>query len=372
MKIALAEFGWDRADIDLRLGSGPLDIPMGTAPLNKAGLVVPPPEPLPAEVSVRLAQISTSTQWPAYFARFTPSGPGSTPRSERQNIMREVTSAFEVDPLGAGRGPVLLPEVSIPQEEIGELESLAQRTQRAVVAGTLWRNVPMVVRGRSLPRKAITAGNGTRFLVNEAKVIVPTARVEDPYFSVFRTFTIRKPVPAVEELGLCDALSEFTNIEWRMLRGRTWYRFIHPLWGDFTVAICSDLTDPGPWRSLDGQVLHLFVVSYNKDVNLFEQLTWVRAFELHANVVAVNHGTYGGSFVWSPQHDLAKELARLRGRELSLLADVELPVRDLAAHQSLGAQRARTHAQNGWDGQALGKKSDFKAPRPGFRCRTLR
>lgn len=368
MRVNLAEFGWDRADVELTLGTGPLDVPMGTGPLDgkAAPLAV---EDLPPELAVRLAQISSSTDWPGYFARFGASGPGGAPRSERQMIMREVTSAFgEVDPLVIEHGPVLLPEVSVPQEELVELQRLAGRARRAVLAGMLWRPAPMVVRGRSV-RGSKSGSSASRFLINEAKLITPVCRPGDPRFPIFRTFTIRKPVPAVEEYGLCEAVSAKSGVEWRMLRGRTWYRFVHPRWGDFTVAICSDLTDPGPWRSLDGQVLHLFLVSYNKDIELFEQLTWVRAFELHANVVGVNHGYYGGSFVWSPKHDHGKEVARLRGRSLSLLAEVQLPVRSLARHQSMGEQLARAKSKTGWEGAKGSPRSEFKAPRPDFRRR---
>jgi hypothetical protein len=46
----------------------------------------------------------------------------------------------------------------------------------------------------------------------------------------------------------------------------------------------------------------------------------------HLNVVAINHGDYGGSFAWSPKSGEAKELARIRGSGLLVLVDVELPV----------------------------------------------
>ena len=79
-----------------------------------------------------------------------------------------------------------------------------------------------------------------------------------------------------------------------MLRGHRWYRFVHPQWGDFTTAICADLIDPAPWRALRGELLHLLMVAYNRDVDLFDSLTWVRTYEDYVNVVSVNHGQYGG------------------------------------------------------------------------------
>ena len=75
---------------------------------------------------------------------------------------------------------------------------------------------------------------------------------------------------------------------------------MHPQWGDFTIAICADLLDAGPWRSLRGELLHLFMVAFNEDVDLYDSLTWIRAYENYVNLVAVNHGSLGGSFLWTP------------------------------------------------------------------------
>ena len=153
-----------------------------------------------------------------------------------------------------------------------------------------------------------------------------------------------------------------------MLPGRRVFRFVHPEWEDFTVAICSDLLDPAPWLSMRGHLLHVFLCSYNPDVSLFDSLTWVRAYENFANLVATNCGAYGGSFAWSPRSGENKEVARIRGTGLFVLADVELPVQRLFEWQRDGTETAIVSHLNEWRGNDRAR-TEFKSPPPSFPSR---
>lgn len=140
---------------------------------------------------------------------------------------------------------------------------------------------------------------------------------------------------------------------------------LHTQRGDFSVAVCADLIDAAPWRSLRGELLHLFMVAFNKDVRLYESLTWVRAYETYVNLVAVNHGKYGGSFLWTPRRGHERELAQLRGNRLFLLADVEVPVKQLASAQLNGVNEAICNEECGWMRSAA-ENTELKAPPPGY------
>jgi predicted amidohydrolase len=157
-----------------------------------------------------------------------------------------------------------------------------------------------------------------------------------------------------------------TTGAWKLIPGRRIYRFIHPQWGDFTVAICSDIIDPVPWASLKGQILHLFLCSYNPDVNLFESMTWVRADENCVNLVATNCGHYGGSFAWSPRSAENRELARVRGNHVFVLADVSLPVKELLNWQKTGVSKSvAKELEKTWRDNEY-PDAKFKAPPPQF------
>lgn len=313
---------------------------------------------------VRIGQIS---EWPDK-AQVRDDFPRMS-RTAANRIMAQVASAFQTPRHKKDRDEpalVILPESTIPQSEVGTLRQLVEDTGRACLAGLYWRALPPPYPGAG-GQKVLR-----RWFVNEAELILPMGHQDRGPTSV-RHFRVRKPVPAHIETGLAQALTDAPRPtgSWMMLKGKRWYRFLHPEWGDFSVAICSDLLDSALWRSLRGELLHLFMVGFNKDVDLFDSLTWVRAYENYLNLISVNHGAYGGSFLWTPKRKHDRELARLRGEELFLLADVTLDISGLLVSQETGVQDAETDAKEFWE-KGKGRKGDYKSPPPGYQRRSTR
>lgn len=317
---------------------------------------------LSEEFVVRIGQVQKWTPMRRVVAGFPSMDPGSV-----RATMEQVAYVF----LSPSRnGPdhtpdlVLLPEVSIPQPEVPTVRDLVARTGRAALAGLYWRELKPVYRacyGTAPVRK---------WFVNEAELVVPFGHNDRGPPSI-RWYRVRKPLPAHSEAGLAQALSaQSPGTTWRILRGQRWYRFLHRQWGDFTISICADLIDTAPWRSLRGELLHLFMVAFNKDVDLYDALTWVRAYETYVNLVAVNHGKCGGSFLWTPRRSHDRELAGMRGRELFVIADVTIPVKDLLDAQRHGVRDAVSTAACDWAGSQH-RPSAFKSPPPGFQRRAL-
>ncbi len=303
---------------------------------------------LSCDVTVRVAQLS------AWYSDPSKSFP-KVARAEANDVMRQVAASFAGSASDSEPDLVLLPEVSIPQSEVQTLRQLVAKTGIAALYGLFWRELPAVYPGQS---------SADKWIVNEAEIVVPLGyNTAGP--PTVRWFRIRKPVPAHVEEGLAEHLNKQSSIQYRLLRGRRWYRFVHQQWGDFSIAICADLIDAEPWRIFRGEMLHLFTVAFNKDVELYDALTWVRAYESYVNVLAVNHGKYGGSFVWTPKGSHARELARLRGSDLFLVADVKMPVKDLLNAQRQGVELAVDAAKKEWAGNKQ-KPQQFKSPPPGF------
>ena len=282
-------------------------------------------------------------------------------------VMEQVAAAFQSSNHSqAKEGPniVLLPELCIPQTEVRTVHDLVARTGRASLAGLYWRELDPVYKATGLTRST------RKWFVNEAELVVPVGH-EDRGPTGVRWYRVRKPLPAHIETGLAHELTKRPPGNcWRIVKGRRWYRFLHPEWGDFTIAICSDLLDTAPWRSLRGELLHAFTVAFNKDVNLYEALTWVRAYENFVNVVMVNHGSFGGSFLWTPRRQHEREIARLRGSDLLLIVDVDVPVKDLLEAQRNGVKRAVDAEVRSWTG-SKDSSTEFKAPPPGYERRAL-
>ncbi len=323
---------------------------------------------LPRELLVRddeladqlVIRIAQTEQWPRreqVTRQFPRVDAGTSSR-----IMEQVARAFHYPKQSETHGEpelVLLPEVSVPLREVQTVRDLAASTGRASLAGLYWRQLRPVYpnRGGVSPRR--------RWFVNEAELAVPLG-YEGRGPSSVRWFRIRKPVPARVETGLAQALDRLNpGVCWTVMEGRRWYRFVHPKWGDFTIAICADLIDPSPWHALRGELLHLLMVGFNRDVKFFEGLTWVRAYENYVNLVAVNHGKYGGSFAWTPKRRHLRDMATLRGGRIFLVADVGVPVKDLFRAQRTAGASATESASNSWlERKSL--SSDFKSPPPGY------
>jgi len=129
--------------------------------------------------------------------------------------------------------------------------------------------------------------------------------------------------------------------------------------------VCKSPFYPTPWHSMRGNLLHLFMCAFNKDIELFQALTWVRAYENYVNVVSTNHGFYGGSFAWSPKHGTEKEIASLKGKNMFLSADIVLPVKDLYHHQIYGVNNAIKNEAAKWRSTCR-DDNNYKAPPPDY------
>lgn len=251
---------------------------------------------------------------------------------------------------------IIFPEWYVPENYIMDLHRFVHETGIGVLAGVLPRELP-----RAVPAIASLQTTGWRAIVNEAVLILPgqpgpdekmlqaflqrdrKGRVRAGSVSVGPSrvfeFRIRKPYASFLELGLIEHLNErakaggLPSARWVSVPGVTWYLFSYYDWGNFSVAICSDVLDTFVWDWLRGRIQHLFIVAWNQDIDLFDQVTWTRGYELYANAVTVNHGENGGSVVWTPKHGHEKEIFRVRGAKKGLAVTVDLPVRSLIEAQ---------------------------------------
>lgn len=283
----------------------------------------------------------------------------------------------------------VMPECYMPRGYLSSLRQFVRETGVALLVGLLFRELP-----RSVHIAPSEVCKGIRCVVNEAVLILPSpdhwrGRPVTEY-----VFSIRKPFASATEAGLVRFLAEKAAEEdssagstWSFVPGTHWYRFQFPQWGYFSVAICSDLLDTFIWNWLRGRIQHLFVLAWNRDIDLFDQLSWTRSYELYANVVNVNHGTFGGSIAWTPKSGHDKLLFRTHGRNLALAVTVALPLRELVNAQRHQFDNSVDNEVEEWrakarpqEGQAVeevaassegnranrARRSTFKTPSPGY------
>lgn len=234
-KLALDDFLAER--IDIRVADGTDAEIVRTVPYSDAE-----DEALPADLLLQaddlkkdlMVRIGQITAWPrkAKVASDFPAVDSAT----AQRILEQIASAFYSPNLASSRQTpelVLLPELSVPTPEVRTVRELVARTGIASLAGLYWRVLPPVY-GEQPP------ATGTTWFVNEAELAIPVGH-RDRGPTDLRWYRVRKPLPTHLEVGLARQLSKKDKRNWSLLEGRQTYRFLHARWGDFTVAVCSDL-----------------------------------------------------------------------------------------------------------------------------------
>lgn len=83
---------------------------------------------------------------------------------------------------------------------------------------------------------------------------------------------------------------------------------------EFSVLICSDLTNIANRNRLRGQVDALIALEWNSDTKTFSPLVEATASDLHAFVVQVNNRLYGDSRIRSPvKNDYNRDIVQVKG-----------------------------------------------------------
>ena len=331
--------------------------------------------PLEKNLRIRMVQVVAQPDWTKWLHSLTTSKTASS-GSHFASQADEIAERFAEVSLHAGAlGPaqrrehlVMLPEWAVPYPMASQVEQFVRETGVGVLAGLTPRELP-----RAVPATRKHRVKGQRVLVNEALLVLPEPARNKELWDA-HAFRIRKPHASVSELGLVGALRHETGHAWSFARGRRWWRFSYPGWGYFTPAICSEILEPDVWGWLQGRIHHLLVVAWNQDVDLFDQFTWTRGYELYANVATVNHGRHGGTVAWTPKHGEKKEVVRVHGVDQGLSVLVNLPVDDLDKAQREQMARSVEAHQDDWMKKAgkcvksgVKNPSDFKAPPPDYR-----
>lgn len=123
---------------------------------------------------------------------------------------------------------------------------------------------------------------------------------------------------------------------------------------EFSVLVCSELSNIGHRKDAQGNVDAMFVLSWNQDLETFSALTESAALDVHCYIALCNNREFGDSRVRAPmKKSWERDVCRLRGGLNDHLAVVEIDIRGLRKHQS----RATTWPQ---------PDDDFKPVPEGF------
>jgi len=103
----------------------------------------------------------------------------------------------------------------------------------------------------------------------------------------------------------------------------------------FSLLICSELTNIQRRANLRGKVDALFVVEWNKDTETFNALVESSALDVHAYIVQCNNRTYGDSRLRAPlKNTWERDLVRVKGGEDDYFVVGSIKIDELRAFQS--------------------------------------
>lgn len=230
---------------------------------------------------------------------------------------------------------ILMPELCLPRTRLNDFEGILGSLNALAVVGTDYNinYTDMSVR-------------------NEGLVFIPRNFFEDHPSRRCTRVRFGKTYPAPKEKQKLQNMSP----PWHFKGDSNVYIFDAEQYGRFGVSICWDFMDVERALMYRGYVQHLFVIAYNKDLEMFRSLASSLSRTVFCNVVICNTGFYGGSFVVSPYKEThCRTIYGHSGPHLFTTQVVQLPVEALFNAQS---------------NTGVLSESGFKDPPPGFTERT--
>jgi predicted amidohydrolase len=234
--------------------------------------------------------------------------------SEDDRVWLEIRSSLRAL-LDGGEKPkfILLPELSLPRTRIPDFGRIVGTLNAIAVVGVDYRT---------------DDPSGT--VRNEGMVFVPRGFFLDRPSRNCTIIPFGKTDPAPGEKRKLESM----NPRWRFEGDGNVYVFDAERFGRFGVSICWDFMDIERALMYRWQLQHLFVLAYNRDLEMFRSLASSLSRTVFCNIAVCNTGFFGGSIVVSPYREsYRRTLYAHDGAQLFTTQVVKLPVRDLVKAQ---------------------------------------
>jgi predicted amidohydrolase len=205
---------------------------------------------------------------------------------------------------------IILPELTIPLSREVDLQRMAGKTGAVIIAGLdFYENIGVVE--------------------NKAVVFVPKSWPSIPSFGGVRKFYFGKTFFSYDEKKY---------FYYKHKTGSSWpamYILDAGSYGRIGVAICSDFFDIERFLIYRGNIHHMIVIAYNKDVKSYYFLAEAISRLVYCNVVICNTGYYGGSIVFSLyKEEYKRYIYKHEGSKLFTTQILSLPVKQLDEAQN--------------------------------------
>jgi len=216
---------------------------------------------------------------------------------------------------------IVIPELTIPNPYIRDLEKLATEINCVVFAGLDWQT--------DYKKKKIR---------NKAIMLVPNNwNTNLKSFSCNTNFLGKKYPANLEKISIEEYnKTNSTNFEFKS--DDNMYLIDAHEFGKIGFAICADFYDIERFVIYKGRVQHIIILALNQDTNSFFAISEAVARLVMCNVVICNTGFFGDSLAFSPnKKDYKRMIYRNQGAKLFATQVVELPVKSLINDQKQGS-----------------------------------
>lgn len=215
---------------------------------------------------------------------------------------------------------IVFPELSLPRTRIGDFERLIGSLNVIALIGADYR-----------------LSHRERIARNQGIVFVPKNFFRDYPSRYCTQIVFGKTYPAPKEERDLRSLTP----PWTFCGDFDVYVFDCERYGRIGVSICYDFMDIERALMYRGQIEHLIVLAYNKDLEMFRSLAVSLSRTVYCNVVICNTGSLGGSIVVSPYYEAHRRILYAHdGAELFTTQVIQAPVLGLiqAKRGELGSQ----------------------------------
>jgi predicted amidohydrolase len=201
---------------------------------------------------------------------------------------------------------ILLPELTIPLGRVNDLRKLCAKINAVIIAGLDFEIVNSIS------------------VLNRAVIIVPNNWPQEKSSKLTSVKFVGKTNFSYVEKEYFKKKGLKESSDYNI------YQLDAAEFGRIGIAICSDFFDLERFQVYRGNIHHLIVLSYNKDIPSFYALAEALSRIVYCNVIVCNTGYYGGSLVFSPFKEQHKRiLYKHEGKGLFTTQIVEIPVKDL-------------------------------------------